>query len=278
MGAIVRKKMLDKKTILIIGVITLIIIIGLIMKYSPGLLTTLEGGRALVIVEPRKHKMLKYVCENFDQYMCKSWHLYVFHGKSHKEHTDQAVQGIKGRKVHLIALDKDNFTADDYNITFKSLDFWNQVKAENILVFQTDAVLCPDSKFKIQDFMHFDYIGCGSYDKAIGNSKEVWGKDQSKNNSFYGIGGLSFRKNSFQKKCIKDYPNIKPTYPEDVFYSYCVEKSINKPRTASDLANFCTQDAFEARSFGAHKTWYMKEGHGEPFFKFCPAARAIEKD
>ena len=59
MGTIVRKKMLDRKTILIIGVIALIIIIGLIMKYSPGLIGTVDGGHALVIVEPRKHKMLK---------------------------------------------------------------------------------------------------------------------------------------------------------------------------------------------------------------------------
>ena len=268
----------SQKTILIIGVIMLIIIIGLAVKYSPGLMSIVDGGRALVIVEPRKHKMLKYVCENFDKNMCKSWDLYVFHGKSHVEHAKEAVENIKDRKVILIALDKDNFTADDYNITFKSLDFWNQVKAENILVFQTDAVLCPASNFKIHDFMHLDYIGCGSYDKAIGNSKEVWGKDQSKNNSFYGIGGLSFRKNSFQKKCIRDYPNIKATYPEDVFFSNCVEKSINKPRSAMDLANFCTQDAFEAKSFGAHKTWYMKEGHAPSFFEFCPAAKAIERD
>ncbi len=278
MGTISSKGMLDKKTILIIGVVALIIIIGIMIKFSPGLLSSVEGGRALVIVEPRKHKLLKYVCENFDKHMCKSWDLYVFHGKSHKAHAEEAVSQIKGRKIILIALDKDNFTADDYNITFKSLDFWDQVKAENILVFQTDAVLCPASKFKIQDFTHFDYIGCGSYNGAIGKSRDVWGNDQSKHNSFYGVGGLSFRKNSFQKKCIRDYPNIKPAYPEDVFYSNCVEKSINKPRTAADLANFCTQDAFEARSFGAHKTWYMKEGHAEPFYKFCPAARAIEKD
>ena len=163
------------KTILVIGIIALIIIIACIVKYNPGLVKQIDGGRALVIVEPREHKMLKYVCENFDQHMCKTWDLYVFHGKSHAAHAQEAVQNIKGRKVQLIALDKDNFTADDYNITFKSLDFWNQVKAENILVFQTDAVLCPASQFKIQDFMHFDYIGCGSYDKAIGNSKEVWG-------------------------------------------------------------------------------------------------------
>ena len=235
-------------------------------------------GRAMVIVEPRKHKMLKYVCENFDKNMCKSWDLYVFHGKSYEEHAREAVQGIKERKVHLIALEKDNFTADDYNILFKSLDFWDKVKAEDILVFQTDAVLCPASKYKIKDFMHFDYIGCGSYDGAIGNSKEVWGKDQSKNNSFYGIGGLSFRKNSFQKKCIRKHPNIKLTYPEDVFFSNCAEDSPNKPRTATDLANFCTQDSFSQQSFGAHKTWYMKEGHSESFFNFCPAARAIQKD
>lgn len=278
MGTISSKGMLDKKTILIIGVVALIIIIGIMMKFSPGLLSSVEGGRALVIVEPRKHKLLKYVCENFDQHMCKSWDLYVFHGKSHKAHAEEAVSNIKDRKIILTALDKDNFTADDYNITFKSLDFWDQVKAENILVFQTDAVLCPASQFKIQDFTQFDYIGCGSYNGAIGKSRDVWGNDQSKDNSFYGVGGLSFRKNSFQKKCIRDYPNIKPTYPEDVFYSNCVEKSINKPRTAADLANFCTQDAFEARSFGAHKTWYMKEGHAEPFYKFCPAARKIEKD
>lgn len=269
---------LAKQTILIIGVITLIIIIGLIVKYYPGLLSGLEGGRALVIVEPRNHKMLKYVCDNFDQHMCKSWDLYVFHGKSHQDYAREAVKDIKGRKVILLALDKDDFSADDYNITFKSLDFWNQVKAENILVFQTDAVLCPASKFKIQDFMHFDYIGCGSYNKAIGNSREVWGNDHSKNNFFYGVGGLSFRKNSFQKKCIKEYPNINPVYPEDVFYSNCVEKSVNKPRSAMDLANFCTQDAFEAKSFGAHKTWYMKEEHVQPFLKFCPQAKPIEKD
>jgi len=273
MGTLNRKMMFE---LLIIGIISLIIIIGWL--YGPGIASMLSGGRAMVIVEPREHKMLKYVCENFDKHMCKSWDLYVFHGKSHKEHAEEAVKQIKDRKIYLISLDKDNFTADDYNITFKSLEFWNQVKAENILVFQTDAVLCPASEYKIEHFTKYDYIGCGSYDGAIGNSKEVWGKGGSVNNSFYGIGGLSFRKNSFQKKCIRDYPNIKATYPEDVFFSNCVENSSNKPRSATDLANFCTQDSFERRSFGAHKTWYMKEGHSESFFDFCPAARAIEKD
>lgn len=258
------------KTLIIIGVITLIIIIGYLYFNS--------NTSAMVIVEPRKHNMLKYVCKNFDKNMPKDWDMYVFHGKSNGYHAKDAVSEIKGRNIFLIPLKTDNLTPDQYNELFKSLDFWDQVKAENILVFQTDAVLCPASKYTIQDFMKYDYIGCGSYNGAIGNSREVWGKNESIQNSFYGVGGLSFRKNSFQKQCIRDYPNISPTYPEDVFYSNCVEKSPNKPKAAVDLANFCTQDSFDRNSFGAHKTWYMKEGHSEPFYKFCPAARAIKKE
>lgn len=260
---------LQENTI-ILGVITLSIILFFLWKYS-GLLEQ----NALVIVEPRRHAHLQYVCENFDKNICKSWDLYVFHGKTAGQYAKDATTGITGRRVHLIPLDTDNLDGDGYNALFKSLDFWNQVKAENILVFQTDAVLCPASEFKIRDFMNYDYIGCGSYAGAIGKKKEVWAKGYSKGNSFYGIGGLSFRKNSFQKHCIRKYPGIAADYPEDVFFSNCVEDSPNKPESAEVLANFCTQDSFSKRSFGAHNTWYMKNEHRESFYAFCPAAEIL---
>jgi len=228
-------------------------------------------GRAMVIVEPRKHKLLKYVCENFDKNMCKSWDLYVFHGKSHSEFAREAVEEIKDRKVFLIPLDTDNLTADQYNELFKKLDFWDQVKAEDILVFQTDAVLCPNSSYKIDDFTHFDYIGCSIFNGAIGKDIEAWGTE----NSFYGIGGLSFRKNSFQKQCIRKYPNITAKYPEDVFYSNCVEDSPNKPSSGTDLANFCSQTQFRRPSFGAHKITLLEKEHLAPFLKFCPTAKEM---
>jgi len=265
-----------EENINILGVITISIIILVYLSYYSGLLDGLMGRRAMVIVEPRKHPHLQYVCENFDKNMCKSWDLYVFHGKSAGMYAQGATSGIKGRRVHLIPLDTDNLDGNGYNALFKSLDFWNKVKAEDILVFQTDAVLCPASEFKIKDFMKYDYIGCGSYAGAIGNKKDIWGKDYSKGNSFYGIGGLSFRKNSFQKQCIKKYPGIEADYPEDVFYSNCVEQSANKPESAEVLANFCTQDSFSKRSFGAHNTWYMKKEDREPFYAFCPAAEILK--
>ena len=264
-----------RENVIIIGIIFLIIILVYTWNYS-GFLNGVFGQNALVIVEPREHKMLKYVCENFDKHMSKSWDLYVFHGKSSGEYAREATAEIHGRKIYLIPLETDNLDADGYNALFKSLDFWNKVNAENILVFQTDAVLCPASEFKIKDFMKYDYIGCGSYAGAIGNKKEVWANEYSKGNSFYGVGGLSFRKNSFQKQCIRKYPGIAADYPEDVFYSNCVEQSANKPESSEVLANFCTQDTFVKRSFGAHKTWTMK--NPGDFYTFCPAAREIKKD
>jgi len=263
------------QTTIILGVITLSIIILVCMMHYSGLLDVILQKNALVIVEPREHEYLQYVCENFDKNMDKTWDLYVFHGKSTGDFALKATAGIKGRKVNLIPLETDNLDGDGYNALFKSLDFWNQVDAEDILVFQTDTVLCPASEFKIRDFMKYDYIGCGSYDGAIGKKRDVWGKEYSKGNSFYGIGGLSFRKNSFQKQCIKKYPGIAADYPEDVFFSNCVETA-NKPESAEVLANFCTQDSFSKRSFGAHNTWYMKKEDRESFYAFCPAAEILK--
>jgi hypothetical protein len=223
---------------------------------------------AMVIVEPRKHPFLKKVCENFDKNMPPDWDLYVVHGKLNATYAKNAVKNIQRPKV-FISLNVDNLTADTYNKLFKTLSFWNKIKAENILVFQTDAALCSNSKFNINDFMKYDYIGC-SRSYAFRN-KPDWGPTY-KNSFFYGIGGLSFRKNSFQKKCIQDHPNIDPYYPEDVFYSECVGKSPNRPRSIRALQNFCSQ-SHGFKSFGAHKTKKIKKS----FYQFCPEAKFIER-
>jgi len=268
---------LSGQNTIILGVITLsIIILIYLWNYSGFLHAFLYGGRALVIVEPREHELLQFVCENVDKNMCKSWDLYVFHGASAGAYAKEATKNIKGRRVILIPLETDNLDPDGYNALFKRLDFWNKVKAENILVFQTDVALCPASKYKINDFMKYDYIGCGSYAGAIGK-KDVWAREYSKGNSFYGVGGMSFRKNSFQKQCIRKYPEIAADYPEDVFFSNCVEDSPNKPESAEVLANFCTQDSFVKESFGAHKTWVIKKKEEkDAFYNYCPAAKSLE--
>jgi hypothetical protein len=231
---------------------------------------TPKSQNAMLIVEPRSHKLLEPIIKNFDQEMDSSWDLYVGHGKSHGEFVKKITDQIKKRKVYLINLDTDNLTADEYNTLFKDKNFWNKINAENILVFQTDTILCNKSIKKINDFIHFDYIGCPFDNKNVGNiDLQFW------RGSFYGIGGLSFRKKSFMVDCINKNPDNKGM-GEDVLFSVCVDKTSKIKPTPDDLNYFCTQHEYHKNSFGTHKVNKDLKSGKDKYYEYCPAAKILE--
>jgi hypothetical protein len=253
------------------GIIGLILVFYIYYKMS-----TIEGfyqptTKAMIIVEPRKHKLLKQVIENFDKHMDKSWDLYVFHGASFGEYAKECTSQIKSRNVFLIALDKDNLNVDEYNSIFKKEQFWDKINAEDILVFQTDTVICGSSLDTIDKYIQYDYIGCSYDNTSIGKyDNNMWA-----NTEFYGIGGLSFRKKAFMLKCIDDNKDVADNFPEDIFFSICVARSSNRPPSAIVLNQFCTQHVFVEKSWGAHKT-NIDLKNKDKFYEYCPEARMLE--
>lgn len=228
---------------------------------------------AMVIVEPRQHKHLRYVLHNFDAVMPPHYDLYLFHGASAAAFAGRCVSGITRRRVVLVPLPTDNLTADQYNELFKKQEFWDQVDAENIVVFQTDAVLCAGSPWSIADFEQYGYVGC-AYDGVAGPNTH-WAP-----HAFWGVGGLSFRKKSLMTRCIRELAHA-PHDPEDVFYSDCLQRfgtpdgpyRVPDPRT---LSRFCSQNTFLEPSFGAHRLHDMMDRRQLPrFVEFCPAASPI---
>jgi len=256
-----------KRTIFIILSFALVLslCIGQVEKFAA------KNRRAMIIVEPRPHPLLSSIIRNFDTRIPKEWDLYVFHGQSHAAYANESTRGVSlSRRVFLKSLGTDNLTADEYNKLFKSKSFWDRIDADDILVFQTDAVTCAKSKWNIDSFTDLDYVGC-AYDHQIGPGVH-WGKDHS----FYGSGGLSFRKKKFMMECIAANPNIDPHAPEDVFFSDCVEKSPNKPKDASTLAKFCTQNSYMEPSFGAHQIdKQLAPHHRALFVDHCPEAAIL---
>ena len=235
---------------------------------------TPEHASAMVIVEPRKHKHMRHVVENFDANMPPEYDLYVFHGKSAEAFVRDATSGVRRRRVHLRPLDTDNMTADQYNAFFKDpAAFWGRIDAENILIFQTDAVLCGRSRQSIRDFEQLGYIGC-AYDARAGAGTH-WGKD-----AFWGVGGLSFRKKSAALACLARLKAPDTTTPEDVFFSNCVEAGHGlKPRDGLQLSSFCSQNNFIAHSFGAHRIHdMMAKDQLAEFLQYCPEAKPLVDD
>ena len=203
--------------------------------------------------------------------MDPSWDLYVFHGKTKYDYADKCTKNITKRKKFLFSLDTDNLTADEYNHLFKQLSFWNKVNADQILVFQTDTVLCKNSLYKIEDFMKYDYIGCPYDGNYIGkNPYRAWG-----DNYFYGIGGLSFRKKSFMLDCINRNPSVDPNFAEDVFFSNCVNETNNKPETIKVLNQFCSQFHWLEKSFGLHKIGGIQNKND--LYSFCPEGKILDE-
>jgi hypothetical protein len=227
--------------------------------------------KAMIIVEPRKHPLLKKVIENFDKNMDSSWVLYVFHGAAFGDYAKECTSKIKSRTVVLLPLDKDNMSSNDYNSLFKMKQFWDKIDAEDILVFQTDSIICDASLKTINNYIKYDYIGCSYDNEIIGQNSNIW----PSHSEFYGIGGLSFRKKSFMLKCIDDNPDVASDFAEDVFFSQCVATNSKRPPSATVLNEFCTQHVFKENSWGAHKTNIDLQNKDE-FYEYCPEARIFE--
>lgn len=292
----IRKLTSDKLVFFLLGgIIVFLLFLFLRNKQRPKeYYTNIEqytGKKAAIIVEPRKHPLLQHILENFHARLDSSWDMYIFHGTSSKAYANDAIAGIKRngrRRIFLKSLGSDNLSGDQYNKLFKDPSFWDQIDAEHILVFQTDAVSCANSRHSIDSFLRFGYIGCSS-GKAIGvhptsywGGEDVWfGKGSMRKYPFYGVGGLSLRRKSFALDCIRKMSEFPADFPEDVFYSICLKRPENKdirPQSAGEIQNFCTQGSYDDqhKSWGAHKT-NQSLSESSAFYGFCPEAKILFK-
>jgi hypothetical protein len=231
-----------------------------------------EGG-CVLIVEPRKHENFKAVLDAFLRAVPDDYDtLFVYHGVANGDFARAAAGSWigAGKRVVFRPLGVSDLDAETYNALFKRGDFWRGIDREKILVVQTDAVPCPSSPYKLSDFEHFGYIGCSyGVEFPTGRSSDVWN-----GHGFYGVGGLSFRRRSFCLKCCARGEKPGENAAEDVFFGDGVaDLAAHKP-TPSDLARFCTQNSFDAKSFGAHQIGkQLNREHRNAFFEYCPLAR-----
>jgi len=167
----------------------------------------------MVIVEPRKHTHFKAVLKNM-VYHLPHWGLHIFHGTENK----QFLLDIIGQdhKVTLTNLQTDNLTMNDYNNLLTSIDFWKQIKGENVLIFQTDVLL---RKGDIEKFLEYDYIG-SPWDPLNPCVKQT--------KSVVGNGGFSLRSRHKSEKICEKY--LRENSNEDVFFSqYMTAEKHNIP-------------------------------------------------
>ena len=76
-----------------------------------------------VIVEPRKHKALSFVLENFLTNLSEEWDIIIMHGNKNEDYVDDIIEnGLSSfeNRISKVNLNVDNLTIDDYNKLLKS--------------------------------------------------------------------------------------------------------------------------------------------------------------
>jgi len=212
-----------------------------------------------IIVEPRKHKALKFVLQNFLENLSNDWNIIIFHGNLNIEYVNNIVQTdlleYKDR-VSLVNLNIDNLTRDEYSSMFiTNRHFYDHIPTETFLVFQTDAIIFSKHKHLINDFLQYDYVGA------------PW-NHMPKNGQTVGNGGLSLRKKSKMLEIMEkdDYTYL----AEDVFFACTDKVDLYKP-SHDDAKRFSIENIPSDIAFGGHQSWLAAYYHRNfPLYDYYP--------
>jgi hypothetical protein len=191
-----------------------------------------------VIVEPREHKALELVLQNFLENLSDNWYIIIMHGNKNINYLNNIIDNKFSKykyRIILVNLNVDNLSIDEYNKLLVSEEFYKNIPTEIFLIFQTDSIICENNKELIYKYLKYDYVGA------------PW----AHHNNNVGNGGLSLRKKSYSIKKIKEceYDGI----AEDLYFtSNCVEPE--KPDFI-DAKNFSIESIYSETSFGVHKPW-----------------------
>ena len=208
-----------------------------------------------VIVEPREHKALAFVLNNFVENLSDNWNFIIFHGNKNIDYILNILKSPLLSKnmyrIKLINLNINNLTIRDYNNLLVSKNFYSKIPTEVFLIFQTDTIICKQNKHLINKFIKYDYVGAPIL-----------------NMNLVGNGGLSLRRKSKMLEIINTckYKNE----PEDVYFSRACDKTnINKP-DLEESKEFSVETIYNRHSFGIHKAWnYLSEKEMIDKSKFC---------
>lgn len=220
-----------------------------------------ENTFTALIVEPRKHKALEFVLQNFFENLDSQWNFVILHGIENETYVKDIINKLEKHKyrTNLINLGVKNLKYQEYNELFYTEKFYSYIHTETFLIFQTDSMILKKNKHKINDFLQYDYVGAPWIPSIYGD---------------YGIGngGLSLRKKSKMLKLLKykhlalsnNYNNLiyKNEYgkyiAEDRFFNGDYTKNfikINKP-TIQNAESFSVESIYNNSPFGIHKCWY----------------------
>ena len=190
-----------------------------------------------IIIEPRILENLVVVIKNIFEKIPNT-KITIFHGNKNKQFIIDNFNFQINKILFLEDLQVDNLSVYEYNNYLTSIDFWNKIQGENILIFQVDSLVCNYDKSFINNCNYYGFVGA---------PVKMW--DIPWQN-----GGLSLRKKSLMIKAIEDKKENESFWPEDRYFTI-LKKEIVNPAPFFIANQFSVEKFYHNKPFGIHKCW-----------------------
>lgn len=197
-----------------------------------------------IIVEPRKHRALKFVAINMILNLPKfcQQNIIICHSDENFDFCKAKLKKFD-HCIKYVNCGSNNFTVPDYNRYICSMNFWRNITWEKVLMFQTDSMILSNRDTELSDFIKYDYIGA------------PWKYNPK---SPVGNGGFSLRTTAACIDAILTVEkNVDLKNSEDVFFSNYMKKNTNKwiVAPANIAKKFSVESIYYPKPFGVHKCW-----------------------
>jgi hypothetical protein len=209
-----------------------------------------------VLIEYRCMPQLEFLIRNTIIKLGEDWCHTVVCGNLNYSDVVEMCSKISS-KIDIIKTDYDNLSPSEYSKFLTTLDFWNLLSGEKILIYQEDSIIFKNN---IKDFFKWDYIGA------------PWPKTQNDTKSGVGNGGISLRTRSimiqiinkitientkFNSSTLEYTKQTNSSYPpEDVYFVKNMEDfGVGLIADRKNASNFSTESVVNINSFAGHNFW-----------------------
>lgn len=206
---------------------------------------------AAVIVETREYPNLGQIIFDHMSRLPEEFQLYVFYGYENKEFLKKELKlfdakmkqefgknFVSEHDLHLINIEANNFFVSDqktYNVLMTSMWFWDQINADQVLIFQPDSKILTKDRSYIFNYQSYNYVGAPWPFQSHG-----------------GNGGLSWRTVWFMKRIIMDYPDRPETRNEDVHFCNAMQARNFGLAPPEICKTFSVESKLQLGTFGCH--------------------------
>ena len=214
--------------------------------------STLEA----VLIEYRKFPHIEFTLRNAIHKLGSSWSYTIVCGTNNYDFVKTMAESIHP-SIRVIQTAYDNLDMSLYSKYLASLDFWNMLHGEKILIFQEDSIIFRSG---IESFLEWDYIGAPWPENHLNLPIQV------------GNGGFSLRTRQIMIDVIN--ANNITTFnddgkhtewmldtgsrvvPEDVYFTSVMQKyKIGKVAPEHIAERFSIENIYCENSFGGHNMW-----------------------